>query len=213
MIRGMGAAGELEVPGAGVFPAFLGEPVDVVAEKLLGCFLERELDGQRVVVRIVETEAYDQDDEASHSFRGKTPRNQVMFGNGGHLYVYFTYGMHHCCNVVSGHAGYGSGCLIRAAEPVEGLELIEQRRGMSGVNVTNGPAKLCQALGIDRELDGHDLRQGEIRLIEGGLLPGEKVALTPRIGISKEADRLRRYFIAGNCFVSRGSGNTRPERG
>ncbi len=192
-------------PGAGVgrpFPGFLDEPADVVAAGLLGCFLESTLDGARTVVRIVETEAYDQDDAASHTFRGETARNGVMFGDSGHLYVYFTYGMHHCCNVVCGPAGFGSAALIRGVEPVEGTDLLEARRGVPGVNATNGPAKLCQALGIDLSLNGHDLREEPLRLSGGGLSPGESVARTPRIGITKATERLRRYFVAGNGYVT-----------
>lgn len=155
------------------------------------------------MVRIVETEAYDQDDEASHAFVGMTARNEVMFGESGHLYVYFTYGLHHCCNVVSGHAGHGSGVLIRGVEPVEGVELIEARRGMSGPAATNGPGKICQALGIDLALNGHDLRREPLRLHEGKLDGDESVTRTTRIGISKAADRHRRYYVTGNRYVSR----------
>jgi len=185
------------------FPAFLTEPVELVAEALLGCLLERTVDGQATTVRIVETEAYDQDDAASHAFRGKTARNEVMFGESGHLYVYFSYGLHHCCNVVTGRSGHGSGVLIRAAEPVEGLELIERRRGLEGVNVTNGPGKLCQALAIDRDLNGHDLRREPLRLLAGGLEPGETVTRTTRVGISKAVERQRRYYVTGSRHVSR----------
>ncbi len=186
-----------------MFPDFLNEKVDIVAEKLLGCFLERTLNGEKLLVRIVETEAYDQEDAASHSFRGRTARNEVMFKEGGHLYVYFTYGMHYCANVVTGKAGYGSGVLIRAVEPIEGVEIIEQRRGQKGVAVTNGPGKICQALAIDLTLGGHDLRQEPLRLLQGGLLPGEVVVKTIRIGITKEAERVRRFYIAGNPYVSK----------
>jgi DNA-3-methyladenine glycosylase len=185
------------------FPHFLGLPAEQVAERLLGCELERNLDGQTVIVRIVETEAYDEMDEASHTFRGRTPRNEVMFGEPGHLYVYFTYGMHYCCNVVCGPHGHGAAALIRAVEPVEGVELIERRRGMSGRAATNGPAKLCEGLGIDLELNGHDLRTEPLVLRDGGLSDGESVARTRRIGITRAADRIRRYLIAGNPYVSR----------
>jgi DNA-3-methyladenine glycosylase len=186
-----------------MFPDFLMEPVEVVAQRLLGCTLVRTLDGHRLVVRIVETEAYDQDDPASHAYRGRTARNEVMFGPSGHLYVYFTYGMHYCCNVVTGVAGEGSGVLIRAGQPLEGIDIIQERRGVSGANATNGPAKLCQALAIDRALGGHDLRREPLELRLGGLVPGEVVAQSPRIGISKATDRLRRYFLTGNPYVSR----------
>lgn len=186
-----------------MFPKFLQEDVLVVAKKLLGCILECEIDGQIVRVRIVETEAYDQYDEASHAFGGERVRNKTMFREAGHLYVYFTYGMHYCCNVVTGAEGHGAGVLIRAAEPIEGIDAIERRRGMSGVNTTNGPAKLCQALGITLEQNGHDLHEPPIRLINGSLAEGESIAITPRIGISKAKDELRRFYINGNSYVSR----------
>lgn len=186
------------------FPGFLSEDPEYVAARLLGCLLEREVDGERALVRIVETEAYDQTDEASHTFRGPTPRNEVMFGESGFLYVYFTYGMHHCCNVVTGHAGTGAAVLIRGAEPVEGIHGMERRRGVSGANLTNGPAKLCQALGIDRSLNGHDLRQAPLRLISGDLRPEEEITRSVRIGISKATDLLRRFHVHGNRHVSPG---------
>jgi DNA-3-methyladenine glycosylase len=190
-----------------MFPGFLDEPVDDVARRLLGCLLVRTIDDQQVTVRIVETEAYGQDDAASHAFRGQTARNGVMFGESGHLYVYFTYGMHYCCNVVSGPEGHGSGVLIRAGEPVTGAPLIEARRGVLGFNATNGPAKLCQALDITREFDGHDLRHPPVELREGTLRPAESVSRSPRIGISKATDMLRRFYITGNPYVSRGPRN------
>ncbi len=184
-------------------PDFLDKPVNVVAKKLLGCTLERRLEEGIIRVRIVETESYDQDDEASHAFGGPTKRNQTMFGPAGRLYVYFTYGMHYCCNVVTGSEGYGSGVLIRAVEPVEGLEIIEKRRGTTGYNITNGPGKVCQALGIDFALRGHDLSKPPMQLFEDKLQPGEKVVTSTRIGISKAREHRRRYYIAGNRYVSR----------
>lgn len=185
------------------FPDFLHLPVDMVAKRLLGCVLEREIDGRVVKVRIVETEAYDQDDEASHAYGGERMRNAVMFRQAGHLYVYFTYGMHYCCNIVTGQAGYGSGVLIRAGEPVEGVGLIEQRRGRTGAEATNGPGKLCQALGIDMALNGHDLHQSPLRLIAGEVYDDEIIRSSPRIGISKAAELHRRYYLAGNPYVTR----------
>lgn len=184
------------------FPDFLTQPVDAVARQLLGCVLERHEEGVTIRARIVETESYDQDDAASHAYGGKRKRNAVMFGEAGHLYVYFTYGMHYCCNVVTGPAGYGSSVLIRAVEPIAGQENAEERRGTRGPNATNGPAKLCQALGIDMTLNGHDLRQPPLRLLRGGLRPGETIAVSPRIGISKAQDAPRRFFLAGHTYVS-----------
>ena len=183
-------------------PEFLSGPVDDAAQRLLGCELERLIDNQVVRVRIVETESYDQDDEASHSFGGMRPRNATMFKSAGYLYVYFTYGMHYCCNIVTGHEGYGSGVLLRAVEPVKGFELLEKRRGVSGKNVTNGPAKLCQALGIDLSMNGHDLRDAPLRLLEGSLRQDEHIAVSSRIGISRAKDSHRRFYIKDNPYVS-----------
>ena len=130
-------------------------------------------------------------------------RNEAMFKGAGHLYVYFTYGMHHCCNVVCGPAGYGAGVLIRAVEPREGIDIIEERRGMTGVNVTNGPGKVCQALDIDRRLSGHDLAKPPVRLIKKAALPDSAITVGPRIGISKAVDELRRFYITDSRYVSK----------
>lgn len=181
----------------------MDEPVDAVARKLLGCELVRDIDGQRVRVRIVETESYDQDDEASHAYGGERKRNRIMFGESGHLYVYFTYGMHYCANVVTGKKGYGSGVLIRAVEPIEGQDIIEARRNIKGKNATNGPAKFAQALDIDFGLLGHDLREAPLRLEAGDLQLDETIVTSPRIGISKARDIHRRFYIEQNPYVSR----------
>jgi DNA-3-methyladenine glycosylase len=174
------------------------------APRLLGCELVRELDGQLLRVRIVEVEAYDQTDAASHSYKGRTQRTDVMFGPAGHMYVYFTYGMHYCCNVVTGPAGHGSGMLIRAAEPLEGeVHMAANRGGIGGHNVTNGPAKLCQALAIDKTLNGHDLRQSPVRLIVRPPLPQIDVMQTTRIGITQAKDVPWRFYIKGNPYVSK----------
>jgi len=195
--------GEMTQKQAGNFPTFLEQAVEDAAQLLLGCMLKCDIDTATVRVRIVETEAYDQADEASHTFRGQTLRNATMFGPPGHLYVYFTYGMHYCSNIVAGPVGYGAGVLIRAVEPVDGADILEQRRGVAGVNATNGPAKLTQALGINRAMDGHDLRNQPLQLITSSLNPGESIATSPRIGIAKARTVHRRYYIAGNDYVSR----------
>jgi DNA-3-methyladenine glycosylase len=212
---------------AGMFPQFLAQDADSVARALLGCRIVRILDDEpvdksidehdaecvagradkhapeRIVVRIVETEAYDQLDPASHTFHGKSERNRAMFGPAGHAYIYFTYGMHYCLNVTAATEGFGAGALIRAVEPVEGMEIIERRRGRKGADCVNGPAKLCKALDIDKTLYGHDLRLPPLSLEQAGLRPGERVEVTARIGISKATERQRRFIIAGNPYLSR----------
>lgn len=206
-----------------MFPDFLENPSDVAAPLLLGCTLTRTLtlngEKRKLVARIVETEAYDQDDPASHAFGGPSDRNAAMFGPAGHLYVYVSYGMHHCCNVVCGPEGFGSGCLVRAVEPLEGVEVMRELReaGRAGKaqagrvrkhplklrDLTNGPGKVCAALGIDKTLYGHDLTAEPLVLDFAPLLPGETIGRSPRVGISKNADAPKRFFIEGNEFVSR----------
>ena len=222
-----------------MFPDFLENPSDVAAPLLLGCTLTRTitLNGEKhkLVARIVETEAYDQDDPASHAFGGPSERNAAMFGPAGHLYVYVSYGMHHCCNVVCGPEGFGSGCLVRAVEPLEGTAAMRELReaGRAGKahtghagkeqaeragkaqaerarkhplklrDLTNGPGKVCAALGIDKELYGHDLTVEPLVLDFTPLLPGETIGRSPRVGISKNIDAPKRFFIEGNEFVSR----------
>ena len=206
-----------------MFPDFLENPSDVAAPLLLGCTLTRTLTlngkKRKLVARIVETEAYDQDDPASHAFGGPSDRNAAMFGPAGHLYVYVSYGMHHCCNVVCGPEGFGSGCLVRAVEPLEGVEVMRELReaGRAGKaqaertrkhplklrDLTNGPGKVCAALGIDKELYGHDLTVEPLVLDFAPLLPGETIGCSPRVGISKNIDAPKRFFIEGNAFVSR----------
>ena len=206
-----------------MFPDFLENPSDVAAPLLLGCTLTRiiTLNGEKhkLVARIVETEAYDQDDPASHAFGGPSDRNAAMFGPAGHLYVYVSYGMHHCCNVVCGPEGFGSGCLVRAVEPLEGVEVMRELReaGRAGKkqaerarkhplklrDLTSGPGKVCAALGVDKGLYGHDLTVEPLVLDFAPLLPGETIGSSPRVGISKNIDAPKRFFIEENEFVSR----------
>ena len=198
-----------------MFPDFLDNPSDVAAPLLLGCTLTRTitLNGEKhkLVARIVETEAYDQDDPASHAFGGPSERNAAMFGPAGHLYVYVSYGMHHCCNVVCGPEGFGNGCLVRAVEPLEGVEVMRELREAGRAykhplklrDLTNGPGKVCAALGIDKELYGHELTVEPLVLEFAPLLPGETIGNSPRVGISKNIDAPKRFFIEGNEFVSR----------
>ena len=165
-----------------------------VASRLLGCELVRKLNGTTLRGRIIETEAYDQTDAASHTFNGETPRNSVMFGEAGHLYVYFTYGMHYCCNVVTGPIGEGSAVLIRAIEPIEGEDIMLQNC-LGRTSLADGPAKLCQTLAIDKTMNGHDLQKSPLKLIINPPLPSETILPAPRIGISQAKDKLWRFII------------------
>lgn len=185
------------------FPDFLdGSSVDV-ARMLLGCLIVRDLPQGQSIVRIVEVEAYHQDDAASHSYRGETARTRTMFGPSGHLYVYFTYGMHYCCNVVTGGVGVGAGVLIRAVEPIEGEGILALNRNhQRGANITNGPAKLCQAMAVDISLNGHDLRSSPMRLVTGQPIQSGQIIVSQRIGISRDVDRLWRFNIKDNPYVS-----------
>jgi DNA-3-methyladenine glycosylase len=180
-----------------------GSALDV-APRLLGCHLERIIDGERLVGRIVEVEAYDQTDAASHSYKGRTPRTDVMFGSAGHLYVYFTYGMHYCCNIVVGPEGHGAAVLIRGLEPLAGQEVMRQNRGGRPTSeLTNGPAKVCQALAIDKNLNGHDLHNLPLKLEPGQLAENETIVQTTRIGISREQNKLWRFYIKDSPWVSK----------
>ena len=173
------------------------------ARRLLGSQLIATIEGKPIRLLIVETEAYDQSDAASHSYGGNTPRTEVMFGPAGHLYVYFTYGMHYCCNVVVGEEGQGSAVLIRAAEPLTYCESLERNRGgRTGVALTNGPAKLCQALGITTSMNGHDLALPPLQLeIYPPVEQGDTVT-TSRVGIRKAIDVPWRFYIKDNPYVS-----------
>lgn len=175
----------------------------MAAHRLLGCELVRQLDGKETRVRIVETEAYHEADEASHTFKGRTKRNAAMYKEAGYLYVYFIYGIHYCCNIVCGPKDTGAAVLIRAVEPISGFDEIEYRRGLKGVNATNGPAKLCEALAIDTGLDAHDLNNPPLQLVQRPALPNNRVVAAKRIGISKAVDEMARFYVKDSPYVSR----------
>lgn len=182
--------------------ALLGDAT-VAARRLLGCHLVRQHEGVLQVGRIVETEAYCEGDPASHSCRGRTARNASMFAPAGTAYVYLIYGLNHCLNVVTGPEGYGAAVLLRALEPIEGMELMAANRGRA-TDLMNGPGKLCQALGIDRSLDGEDLLTSEsLYLLESPPLAESRILATPRIGITQGLDRLWRFVDKESPQLSR----------
>jgi DNA-3-methyladenine glycosylase len=173
-------------------------PSDLVARQLIGTVLL--VDG--VGGRIVETEAYDREDPASHAFSGPTARNGAMFGDPAHAYVYRSYGIHWCLNFVCRESGHGAGVLIRAIEPLEGLDRMRERRGLEAERLLcSGPGKLCQALGVSRDHNAMALALPPFAL-RAAPQPVEVVA-GPRIGISKAMDVPWRFGLAGSRFVSR----------
>jgi DNA-3-methyladenine glycosylase len=177
-----------------------------VAKELLGKVLVRKLGSMRLEGIIVETEAYrGYDDAASHAYRGPTRRNQVMFGEPGHAYVYFTYGMHYCLNVTTEPLGQPGAVLIRAVQPMKGIVEMKKRRGTEHVkDLTNGPAKLTQAFAVDKALNGHDLTSGErLYIIKRSHAERVRVSVTTRIGIRASAEKPWRFFIEDNPFVSK----------
>jgi DNA-3-methyladenine glycosylase (3mg) len=165
-----------------------------VARALLGKKLVRQIDGLELSGMIVETEAYcGKEDSACHAHRGETKRNSVMFGPPGHAYVYFTYGMHYLLNIVTEVKGRPCAVLIRALLPIAGLEEMEARRKRKGPELTNGPAKLCQALGIDKSLNGWNLTAGDQLWVEDYRnIPAKRISATPRIGIDYASEQYRK---------------------
>jgi DNA-3-methyladenine glycosylase len=184
---------------------FYARPSVDVAPDLLGKTFVRRLDGHLLSGRIVEVEAYQGErDPGSHAFRGLTPRTRVMFGPPGHLYVYFTYGMHFCSNVVTDSEGVAGAVLLRALEPLEGLEIMEERRGTSDpLQLCSGPAKLCQALGMGRSENGSSLLAEEFGIDDDDCQVPE-VGRSTRVGLVAGADLPLRFYIKGTQFVSRG---------
>jgi DNA-3-methyladenine glycosylase len=174
------------------FPSFLLGAADQAAPLLLGWHLESRVGGAVTEVRLSEVEAYAPDDPASHAFNGFRPRNAAMFGPPGTLYVYRSYGIHWCANIVCGDEDTGAAVLVRGAKPVQGIEVMVKRRGRES-DLLDGPGKLTQALGIDLSHNGVDLfEQGStVRLIPGP--PPDTIEATPRIGISKAVERLWRF--------------------
>jgi DNA-3-methyladenine glycosylase len=180
---------------------FFARPAPEVAADLIGKVLRKPAEG--LAARLVEVEAYRQDDLASHAHRGLTARNAPMFGEPGHAYVYFSYGSHWCMNVVTGVNGVGEGCLLRAAEPLAGLELMRARRGptVADRDLLRGPGRLGQAFGLGRGDSGTDVcGTGSLQLDDDGVrLP---MASGPRVGISLAADLPWRFYVPGSPWAS-----------
>ena len=190
---------------------FLGRPAQEVAPDLLGCVFVHETADGLVAVALTEVEAYAGEvDPASHAYRGRTVRTAVMFGPAGHAYVYFTYGMHFCVNVVCMPPGTASAVLLRAGQVIAGEELARARRGPASTprDLARGPARLCQALGIDRRLDGADLSDEasplRLRKAVATVRSEEKTAIHtgPRVGVREGADVPWRFWLDGAATVS-----------
>lgn len=184
---------------------FYYKPCLKAAKELIGKVLVRKKGNKVYSGIIVETEAYLGDnDAASHSYRGVTKRNEVMFGEGGYAYVYFTYGNHYCVNVVIGEKGTAHAVLLRALEPVTGIEEMKINRGTEDIyNLCSGPGKLCRALEIDLKQNGVSLTGNELFIAEQASEKKYRVSRTTRIGITKDAEKLYRFIDIESPFVSR----------
>jgi DNA-3-methyladenine glycosylase len=188
--------------------SFYAQPTIQVARQLLGKYLVRNHPDGRTVGKIVETEAYvGPHDLACHASKGRTARTEVMFGPPGHAYVYFIYGVYYCLNIVTEEVGHASAVLIRALEPIEGVELMEKRRKTSALrNLASGPGKLCLAMSIDKTLNGADMSRGNVLYVEDRGEAAPKIVARPRIGVDyaeKWKDKPWRFLIRGSEFVSK----------
>lgn len=198
---------------------FLARVAEEVAPRLLGSVLTCKTPEGTVSISITETEAYSGTaDPASHAYRGRTPRNAVMFGPAGHLYVYRSHGLHWCANIVTGTDGTASAVLIRAGRVIEGEDLARKRRGVEveSARLARGPGNFCQALGITAEHNGTDLLAGaSVTLTEGKPVPAALIRVGPRVGVSKAHDWQHRFYLTGDPTVSayRLSPRTKPPAG
>lgn len=196
--------------------SFYLRPTLQVARDLLGKNIVHFGTNKLLIGKIVEVEAYRKNDPASHSYRGKTRRNEVMFRKGGHLYVYFTYGMHFCANIVTGEENIGEAVLIRALEPLAGIEVMAENRYHSGksinlqslnhkslINLSNGPAKFCEAFGITQNENGLDLLDSKIIITDGKKIAPKYIGRSTRIGIRVGTEKKWRFFIKMNPWLSR----------
>lgn len=187
-------------------PEFYLQDTVSVARALLGCVLWRKTGRHLLAARIVETEAYlGANDQASHARRGlRSERNASMYLEGGHAYVYFTYGMHWCLNAVTETKDFPAAVLIRALEPLAGLDVMRERRGeVSDRHLCAGPARLCEALGVTGALNGVSLQRGVLRIVEGKKPRAREIVTGPRIGITQAMDWPLRFYLDGSPWVSR----------
>jgi DNA-3-methyladenine glycosylase len=184
--------------------SFYHRNTNIVAQELLGKWLVRWVEGHTLVGKIVETEAYiGEDDPACHAARGKTQRTAIMYGPPGTAYIYFIYGMYYCLNAVTESEGFPAAVLIRAVEPIQGLDFMQrQRRKTVITSLCNGPGKLCQAFALSGAQNGLPLTSKELSIADAPPLPPTLIDTSPRIGISKGKDHMWRYFIRNNPFVS-----------
>ncbi|MFB6356638.1 MAG: DNA-3-methyladenine glycosylase [bacterium] len=186
-------------------PLDFRKPVLTMARELLYNDLVKEEAGKTIRLTIVETEAYCEDDPASHSYNGQTPRSEVMFGPPAHWYVYKCYGIHWMLNAVCGEKGRGEAVLIRAAEPVKGEDVVRDRRGVSGEEITNGPGKLAEALGVDGDDDGAEISPSSGLYVVKTDRDGP-IYESPRVGINEATERSWRFFTESD-YVSKVSQN------
>ncbi len=190
---------------------FYTRDVNTVAKNLLGKIFVHKIGQKKLSGIIVEVEAYDGSmDKAAHTYIGKTKRNEIMFEEGGFLYVYFTYGVHFCSNIVTGKKNEGTAVLIRGIEPLEGIEIMARNRFGSSAklpqmkfNLTNGPGKICQAFQINKSHYGTDLTGDEIYLLDYKKINEKEIATTARIGVKKSIDLPWRYYLKENPYVSK----------
>jgi DNA-3-methyladenine glycosylase len=188
--------------------AFFRRDAAIVARRLLGAVLVSEVRGCRTAGRIVEVEAYlGAEDPASHAWRFRRhPGNEALYGSPGTWYVYRSYGLHWCTNLVTGPPGQGAAVLLRALEPLEGIGVMRRRRGVTEERLLcAGPGRLCQALGVTVDLDGLSMRRSMVRVERGEELPEEAILTTPRIGITRAADWRLRLVVRGTPWASRGT--------
>ncbi|MEO6211760.1 MAG: DNA-3-methyladenine glycosylase [Gemmatimonadaceae bacterium] len=193
---------------------FYDRDTEQVARDLLGAVLRCTSSDGVASGRIVETEAYlGEHDLACHATAGLTQRTRWLYGAPGTAYVYFIYGVHWCFNAVTRKVGMPSAVLVRALEPLSGMELMRERRGdVSDRDLTNGPGKLCEALTITGALNGAPLRRAAIEILRGDELPDSRVVITPRIGITKSAGWPLRWYVSGNPYVSKTPKHLRPAK-